>query len=82
VCSVFKPVPQVLNNVSAPGEVLENPAVRNIIAKAEAKLGTTGRFVIRKSGTEPLVRVMAEGDDGKLVQELVNEICDVIRAQA
>jgi phosphoglucosamine mutase len=82
VCSVFKPVPQILNNVKAPGEVLEKPAVRAAIAKAEAKLGTSGRFVIRKSGTEPLVRVMAEGDDGALVQQLVNEICDAIKAAA
>ncbi|MGB9153048.1 MAG: phosphoglucosamine mutase [Alphaproteobacteria bacterium] len=82
VCSVFKPVPQILNNVVAPGSVLELPAVRAVIAKAEAKLGTTGRFVIRKSGTEPLVRVMAEGDDGKLVQELVSEICEAVRVNS
>ena len=82
VCSVFKPVPQILNNVVAPGSVLELPAVRAVIAKAEAKLGTAGRFVIRKSGTEPLVRVMAEGDDGKLVQELVSEICEAVRVNS
>ena len=82
VCSVFKPVPQVLNNVRAPGTVLDLPAVREVIIKAEARLGSGGRFVIRKSGTEPLVRVMAEGDDGKLVQELVSEICAAVKAHS
>jgi phosphoglucosamine mutase len=82
VCSVFKPVPQVLNNVRAEGDVLEHPAVRKAIKSAEAKLGSAGRFVIRKSGTEPLVRVMAEGDDGELVQELVTEICEVVKKYA
>ena len=82
VCSVFKPVPQVLNNVRAPGTVLEKPTVIEAIARAEAKLGSGGRFVIRKSGTEPLVRVMAEGDDGHLVQQLVDDICNAIRAAA
>jgi phosphoglucosamine mutase len=82
VCSVFKPVPQILNNVRADGKVLEHPAVLAVIAKAEKRLGKTGRFVIRKSGTEPLVRVMAEGDDGKLVQELVTTICEAVKAHA
>ncbi len=79
-CAVFKPVPQVLENVRAAGEVLDHPAVLEAIAKAEAALGAGGRFVIRKSGTEPLVRVMAEGDDGALVKELVGDICSVIKA--
>ena len=82
VCSVFTPVPQILNNVHAAGEVLDHPAVRATIEKAEARLGKAGRFVIRKSGTEALVRIMAEGDDGKLVQDLVTEICDAVRANA
>jgi phosphoglucosamine mutase len=80
VCSVFKPVPQILNNVRARGEVLELPAVRDVIAKAETRLGKSGRLVIRKSGTEPLVRVMAEGDDGALIQQLVDGICETIKA--
>jgi phosphoglucosamine mutase len=82
VCSVFKPVPQVLNNVRAPGEALDHPAVRTVIAKAEAQLGSAGRFVIRKSGTEPLVRIMAEGDDGALVQKLVTDICEAVKKHA
>lgn len=79
VCAMFKPVPQILQNIRAPGEVLEDAAVREVIARAEAELGPHGRFVIRKSGTEPLVRVMAEGDDGVLVQKLVNQICEAIK---
>jgi len=82
VCNVFKPVPQILNNVRAPGETLDLPAVRSVIAQAEAKLGASGRFVIRKSGTEPLVRVMAEGDDGALVQQLVDEVCAAVKKSA
>lgn len=79
VCSVFFPVPQVLENVRADSAVLDDPSVRAVIADAEKKLGSSGRFVIRKSGTEPLVRVMAEGDDGSLVKRLVSEICEAIR---
>ena len=79
-CSVFKPLPQILKNVKAPAEVLTRANVKDVISNAEKKLGGSGRFVIRKSGTEPLVRVMAEGDDAGLVQQLVDEICDAIRA--
>jgi len=79
-CAVFKPLPQILKNVRAAGETLEASAVKDVITRAEKKLGGGGRFVIRKSGTEPLVRVMAEGDDAGLVQQLVDEICDAIRA--
>ncbi|MDE1900421.1 MAG: phosphoglucosamine mutase [Alphaproteobacteria bacterium] len=79
-CTLFTPVPQILQNVRAPGAVLEQDAVRAVIARAEKELGANGRFVIRKSGTEPLVRVMAEGDDGALVQKLVDDICDAVKA--
>ncbi len=81
-CAVFTPVPQVLQNVRAQGAVLEHPAVRAAITDAEARLGAKGRFVIRKSGTEPLVRVMAEGDDGDLVKKLVADICETVKAYA
>ena len=80
VCNVFKPLPQILKNVQAPAEVLDRAHVRDAIKKAEKQLGKNGRFVIRKSGTEPLVRVMAEGDDAGMVQQLVDDICDAIRA--
>ena len=81
-CRLFKPLPQILNNVKASGEVLENPKVKASIAAAEKKLNGNGRILIRKSGTEPLIRVMAEGDDAKLVQSLVDELISAIRAEA
>ncbi len=82
VCSLFKPLPQLLSNVRAEEKVLKHPVVCAAIADAEKALGKTGRLVIRKSGTEPLVRVMAEGDDDKLVQKIVGDICDAIKKNA
>jgi phosphoglucosamine mutase len=79
VCHVFEPVPQVLKNVRyGDGKPLEAKTVKEAIAEATSKLGTTGRLVIRPSGTEPLIRVMAEGDDAGLVKKIVDEICTVI----
>jgi phosphoglucosamine mutase len=73
----FEPVPQMLKNVRFNGgaEPLETDSVRKRIAAAEAELEGRGRLVIRKSGTEPLIRVMAEGDDAALVERLVDDIC-------
>jgi len=76
VARVFEPAPQLLRNVrfspaaGAPPP-LEHPQVRTAIAEAEARLGDSGRLLIRKSGTEPLIRIMAEGDDGALVTAVV-----------
>ncbi len=81
-CRLFEPLPQILNNVKVDGSVLKSKKVQEVIAKAEKKLNGKGRLLIRKSGTEPLVRVMAEGDDAKLVQSLVNEISRVIKTEA
>ena len=76
---VFDPVPQLLKNVRfAGGKPLEAAPVRAAIAEAEAELDGRGRLVIRKSGTEPLIRVMAEGDDPKLVERLVDQICATV----
>ncbi len=73
---MFDPVPQLLKNVRfASGAPLEAAPVKAAIAEAEAQLGGRGRLVIRKSGTEPLIRVMAEGDDATLVERLVDDIC-------
>jgi phosphoglucosamine mutase len=73
---VFDPVPQLLKNVRfAGGNPLEAAAVKAAIAAAEAELDGRGRLVIRASGTEPLIRVMAEGDDAALVERLVDGIC-------
>jgi len=79
VCRRFEPAPQILKNVRySGGAPLENAAVKAAIAAGEAKFGKAGRLVIRKSGTEPLIRVMAEGDDPKLVAAIVDEICAAI----
>jgi phosphoglucosamine mutase len=80
---LFDPLPQLLKNVRfAGGEPLKDEKVQAAIADAEAQLGGTGRLVIRKSGTEPLIRVMAEGEDSKLVEAMVDQICDAVRKAA
>jgi phosphoglucosamine mutase len=80
----FEPLPQLLKNVRFSGgaEPLETDSVRKRIASAEAELEGRGRLVIRKSGTEPLIRVMAEGDDPALVERLVDDICEAVQASA
>jgi phosphoglucosamine mutase len=80
---VFEPVPQLLKNVRfAGGKPLENTEVKAVIAEAEAELAGVGRLVIRPSGTEPVIRVMAEGDDAKQVETIVDRICDAVRKAA
>lgn len=79
-CRLFKPWPQVLGNVKAPADVLQLESIRKAIATAEARLSGKGRILIRKSGTEPLIRVMAEGEDAALVQALVDELVATIAA--
>jgi phosphoglucosamine mutase len=80
----FEPLPQLLKNVRFTGgaEPLQADSVRKRIAAAESELEGRGRLVIRKSGTEPLIRVMAEGDDPALVERVVDEICEAVRAAA
>jgi phosphoglucosamine mutase len=83
VCRVFQPVPQVLRNVRfGNGRPLESRRVRQAIAAGEARLGAAGRLVIRKSGTEPVIRVMAQGEDESLLTAIVDEICEAILAVA
>ena len=79
---MFEPVPQLLKNVryEAGSSPLESATVKAAIASAEAELDGHGRLVIRKSGTEPLIRVMAEGDDPKMVERLVDRICEAVAA--
>ena len=75
ICNMFDPVPQVLKNVRyASGAPLEQQSVKSAIDAALAKLGNSGRLVIRKSGTEPLIRVMAEGDNADLINAVVDDI--------
>ncbi|MCD2323438.1 phosphoglucosamine mutase [Sphingomonas sp. IC-56] len=79
----FDPLPQLLKNVRfAGGKPLEDPRVNDVIAAAEAELDGKGRLVIRASGTEPVIRVMAEGDDKAQVETVVDRICDAVRAAA
>jgi phosphoglucosamine mutase len=80
---VFDPVPQVLKNVVyAGGDPLSHADVQAAIADGETKLGESGRLVIRKSGTEPKIRVMAEGDDAGLVERVVDDICAAVKGAA
>jgi len=79
----FEPVPQRLENVRfSRGKPLEDANVQAAIAAAEAQLNGSGRILVRPSGTEPLIRVMAEGDDEKLVRQLVRDIVGAVRAAA
>lgn len=83
VCSVFETVPQLLQNVRiSGGNPLGDAAVKQAIDAGENRLGAGGRLVIRPSGTEPLIRVMAEGDDAALVADVVGGIADVIAETA
>jgi phosphoglucosamine mutase len=80
----FEPVPQKLENVRFVGAVkpLENDKVKAAIAEGEARLNGCGRIVVRASGTEPLIRVMAEGDDAKLVAQVVRDIAGAVKSAA
>ena len=83
VCSRFEPLPQLLKNVRyTEGRPLDDTHVKAAIEDAKARLGTAGRLVIRPSGTEPVIRVMAEGDDEHLVASCVGNIVDAVRKAA
>jgi phosphoglucosamine mutase len=75
----FEPAPQVLKNVRfAGGKPLESKSVKEAIAEAESRLNGQGRVVVRASGTEPLIRIMAEGDDERAVQAAVDQIAEAV----
>ena len=75
VCHLFDPLPQILKNVRyKSGQPLKDKRVVEAIASSTAVLGERGRLVIRPSGTEPVIRVMAEGDDQALVERAVNDV--------
>ncbi|HWF01992.1 MAG TPA: phosphoglucosamine mutase [Caulobacteraceae bacterium] len=79
----FEPVPQKLENVRfTGGKPLEAEAVKAAIAEAQARLDGCGRVLVRASGTEPLIRIMAEGDDAKLVGQLVRQIAGAVKSAA
>ena len=79
----FEPAPQVLKNVRfSRGKPLESKAVKTAIAEGEARLNGQGRIAVRASGTEPLIRIMAEGDDERTVQAVVNAIATAVEQAA
>jgi phosphoglucosamine mutase len=83
VCHRFEPLPQILKNVRyRKGQPLAEDKVVSAIEDARKRLGNQGRLVIRPSGTEPVIRVMAEGDDRDLVQRVVDDVVDVITLAA
>jgi phosphoglucosamine mutase len=83
ICSRFEKVPQLLRSVKfKSGKPLEHKQVIQAIADGQAMLGTTGRLVVRASGTEPVIRVMGEADDAALVETVVGQIEAAIRQVA
>ena len=81
--NMFTPCPQLLKNVRFSGEnPLEMDAVQKAIKDSQGRFNGDGRILVRASGTEPLIRVMAEGDDNTLVENVVNDLCDVIEKVA
>jgi phosphoglucosamine mutase len=83
VCRRFAPVPQILKNVRLEaGRPLSEDRVARIIEDGRRRLAAHGRLVIRASGTEPVIRVMGEGDDPLLVESVIDEICEALRATA
>ncbi len=83
VCHCFEPLPQILKNVRyRSGQPLQNEGVVTVIEAARERLGKAGRLVIRPSGTEPVIRVMGEGDDRDLVTEVVNDVVEALAKAA
>jgi phosphoglucosamine mutase len=74
VCHRFEPLPQILKNVRYKGKPLEDPQVKSAIRDAETRLNGHGRLLVRPSGTEPVIRVMGEGDDRDLIEDVVDGI--------
>lgn len=88
VLNHFSPVPQILKNVrfeagrATPAQLLDHKDVKNALKAAEESLANDGRILVRPSGTEPVIRVMAEGDDKSRVEKIVDDICDSITRAA
>ncbi|HXE85891.1 MAG TPA: phosphoglucosamine mutase [Hyphomicrobiaceae bacterium] len=83
VCKRFEPVPQLLQNVRyADGAPLEDATVKSAIDAGKVRLGQSGRLLVRPSGTESVIRVMAEGDDEVLVRQVVGDIAEAVRSAA
>lgn len=83
ILSQFEPLPQTLKNVRFEGtNPIDTESVKKAIQEAQSRFNGGGRVLVRPSGTEPLIRVMAEGDDSDLVENVVNDLCDVIEKAA
>jgi phosphoglucosamine mutase len=83
VCHCFQPLPQILKNVRyKSGQPLQHTTVVTAIESARQRLGNGGRLVIRPSGTEPVIRVMGEGDDRELVLQVVDDVVDALSSAA
>jgi phosphoglucosamine mutase len=83
VCHRFEPLPQILKNVRyRGGKPLDNPGVKSAIVDAEKRLNGCGRLLVRSSGTEPVIRVMGEGDNRDLVEEAVDMIVSALGTAA
>jgi phosphoglucosamine mutase len=85
VCNLFAPAPQILENVryeKGAADPMDAASVKEAIKAAETRLVGKGRLLVRKSGTEPLVRIMAEGDDEALVREIVGGLREVVKEAA
>jgi phosphoglucosamine mutase len=74
--------PQILVNVRAPRETVDDDDVRAAVARVESELGSTGRILVRASGTEPLVRVMIEGDDAATIDRLAHDVAATVERVA
>lgn len=78
VMQVFSPFPQILKSVKLQPSLLQLPEAANLLEEARQRLGEAGRLVVRRSGTEPLIRIMAEGEDKELATEVVNSLIEVL----
>jgi phosphoglucosamine mutase len=79
ISHTFEPVPQVLKNVRTKHSVnLNDDRIRLVIDNANDRLNKSGKLLVRQSGTEPLIRIMAQGDDANLLNEVINTICGTI----
>lgn len=81
LCNAFEPVPQILQNVrfDAGAKPLDDEEVKKMIEESQANLANDGRILVRASGTEPVIRVMAEGYDQNKIKTIVNNICHLIQ---
>lgn len=83
VCRVFTPLPQILKNVRyTNGTPLDKQSVKDAVARAQALLANDGRLLVRPSGTEPVIRVMAEGDNPDKIAAVVGDLCSIIEKNA